>query len=152
MKTKNLLAALLLMVSTIMMADDLNCLTISYNSSSVEDIYLPTVQRITFEERYVVVTTTDGKYSYPISALDKITFTEKTDATAIEALPEQAEDLTFKDGRLSIKGNGLLRIYNTAGALVCIANVKEGANVSLNNLPAGVYIVRMGDKTIKLRK
>lgn len=151
MKTKTLLAALLLMVGTSMMADNLNCLTITYNDAE-EDIYLPTVQRITFEEGYVVVTTTDAKYSYPISVLDKITFTEKENATAIEALPEQTEDLTFKDGRLSIKGDGLLRIFNTAGALVCIANVKDGANVSLNNLPAGVYIVRMGDKTIKLRK
>lgn len=151
MKTRNLLAALLLLVSTSMMADNVNCLTISY-SSSEEDIYLPIVQRISFEEGYAVITTTDCKYSYPLSVLDKITFSEKEDATAIKALPEQTEDLTFKDGRLSIKGNGLLRIFNTAGALVCIANVKEGANVSLGNLPSGVYIVRMGDKTIKVRK
>jgi len=147
MKTKNILAALLLMVSANMMAD--NYLTITY-SGSEQNISLPTVQKITFEEGFVVVTTSEGKHSYPISILDKMSFTESADA--IKALPEQAENLTFKNGTLSVKGDGFLRIYNTAGALVSIANVKEGANVSLDNLSTGVYIVRMGDKAIKIRK
>ena len=151
MKARTLLAAMLLMVGTSMMADNFQYLTITYGSNE-QNISLPIVQRITFEEGYVVVTTTEGKHSYPISVLDKMTFTEKDEATAIQALPEQAENLTCKDGTLAIKGNGMLRIYNTAGALVSIANVKEGANISLDNLPAGVYVVRMGDKAIKIRK
>ena len=151
MKTKNILAALLLMVSTNMMAENYNYLTISY-SNTLDDIPLPTVQRISFEEGNVVVTTTEGKETYPISLLSKITFTQKGESTDIEALPEGAENLTYKDGTLSVKGDGFLCIYNAAGALVSIANVKEGANVSLANLPAGVYIVRMGDTIIKLRK
>jgi len=147
MKIKSILAALLLMVSANMMAE--KYLTITY-SGSEQNISLPIVQKITFEEGYVVVTTAEGKHSYPISVLDKMTFTESEDA--IKALPEQAENLTFKDGTLSIKGDGMLRIYNTSGALISIANVKEGANISLDNLPAGVYIVHMGNKTIKVRK
>jgi len=147
MKTKSILAALLLMISTSMMAD--KYLTISH-SGSEQNIALPIVQRITFEEGYVVVTTTEGTHSYPISVLDKITFTESADA--IKALPEQLENLTYKDGTLAIKGDGMLRVYNTSGALVSIANVKEGANISLKGLPSGVYIVRMGNKTIKVRK
>lgn len=147
MKTKSILAALLLMVSTNMMAD--KYLTITY-SGTEQNIALPIVQKITFEEGYVVVTTTEGTHSYPISILDKMTFTES--ATAIKALPEQEENLTYKDGTLAIKGDGMLRVYNTSGALVSIANVKEGANISLEGLPSGVYVVRMGDKAIKVRK
>ena len=151
MKTKNTLAALLLMVSSSMMADEYNCLTISH-SGVEENISLPTVQKITFEEGYVVVITSEGSARFPIAVLDKITFSEVENPDAIKNLPEQAENLTYKDGTLAIKGDGLLRIYNTSGALVNIAQVKEGANVSLRNLPAGVYVVRMGDKTIKVRK
>lgn len=147
MKTKFFLAAMLLMASTSMMAD--KYLTITY-SGSEQNIALPIVQKITFENGYVVVTTAEGIHSYPISVLDKMTFTESADA--IKALPEQAENLTYKDGTLAIKGDGMLRIYNTAGALVSIANVKEGANISLDNLPSGVYVVRMGNKVIKVRK
>ena len=149
MKTKSILAALLLMASTSVMADNYNYLTLSYDGSE-QSISLPIVQRITFEEGYVVVTTTEGKHSYPIALVEKITFTEN--ATAIEALPEEAKDLTYKNGTLSIKGDGMLRVYNTGGALVSIAYVKEGANISLAKLPAGVYIVRMGEKTIKIKK
>lgn len=149
MKTKILLATLLLMACTNMRADEFKYLTVSYGGTE-NNIFLPTVQRISFEEGYVVVTTSEGYHRYPISILEKITFTESP--TSIEALPEQEKDITYKDGILSIKGDGLLRIFNTAGALLNIANIKEGANVSLNNLPAGVYIVRMGDKTIKVRK
>lgn len=149
MKTKNLLAALLLMVGTSIMADNFQYLTLSYGNSE-HNISLPIVQKISFEEDYLVVTTTEGTHRYPLTLLDKITFTES--ATAIEALPEQLENLTYKDGTLSIKGDGLLRVYGTNGALVSVANIKEGANISLERLPAGVYIVRMGDKTIKVRK
>ena len=147
MKTKSILAVLLLMVCTNMMAD--KYLTISY-SGTEQNISLPIIQKITFEEGYVVVTTAEGKHSYPISILDKMTFTESADA--IKALPEEAENLTYKDGTLSIKGDGMLRVYNASGALISIANVKEGANVSLDNLPTGVYIVRMGNKAIKVKK
>ena len=151
MKMKNILAALLLMVSTTMMADEYKYLTICYNETA-DSISLPVVQRITFENNRVVVTTTEGIFSYPIAILEKITFTTSDTETAIEALPEQTENLAYKDGTLTVKGDGFLRIYGTNGALVSIANVKEGANISLGNLPAGIYIVRMGDKTIKVRK
>jgi len=151
MQTKNILAAMLLMACTSLMADESKYLTIT-TSGTERDIPLPIVQKITFEEGNVVVKTAEGKHSYPIALLDKMTFTTKDDATAINALPEQAENMTCKDGTLSVKGNGLLRVYNTAGALISIANVKEGANISLTDLPTGVYIVRMGDKVIKVRK
>lgn len=149
MKTRNLLAALLLMFGTNLMADEYQYLTVTFNESD-HNISLPLVQRLSFEGNYLVVTTTEGTHKYPISLLDKISFTEG--ATAIEALPEEAKGLTYKDGTLAVKGDGFLRIFGSNGALLSIANVKEGANISLGNLPAGVYVVRMGDKTIKIRK
>lgn len=151
MKAKNILAALLLMIGSNMMAEETKALTISY-SGTEQSIPLPIVKRITFEDGYVVVSTAEGKHSYPISVLEKMTFTTVDDPTAIEALPEQAENVVYKNGTLSVKGSGLLRVYTTSGALVSIAQVAEGANISLNDLPAGVYVVRMGDKTIKVKK
>lgn len=127
-------------------------LTVTYSETET-NISLPVVQRIFFEDSSLAITTTEGTYRFPLALMNKITFTESAESpTAIEAMPEQAKDLTFKDGTLAVKGDGLLRIYSTNGALVSIANVKEGANISLDNLPAGVYIVRMNDKTIKVRR
>ena len=147
MKTKNILAAMLLMIGTSLMAE--NFLTVTYGGTT-DNFSLPTVQRVTFLDDYVKVTTTECEALFPISIIEKISFTDSPDA--INALPEQAENLTFKNGTLAVKGDGLLCIYGSNGALVNIANVKEGANISLKNLPAGVYVVIMGDKTIKVRK
>ncbi|MBP5392850.1 MAG: T9SS type A sorting domain-containing protein [Bacteroidaceae bacterium] len=148
MKTKIFFAVLLLAFSTGMMAD--KSLTITY-SNTEQNISLPIVKRIFFQDDCIKVTTTNGEtHSFALSGLEKITFTDSPDA--IKALPEQEENLTYKDGTLAVKGDGLLRIHSMNGALVSIAQVKEGANISLDNLPAGVYVVNMNGKAIKVRK
>ena len=142
---------MLLMVSATMMADTYNFLTITA-AGAEESISLPVVKKITFENGYVVINTSEGNHSYPLSILDKMTFTQDETATALETMPEQTESLTYADGKLIVKGSGLLRVYNASGAMISVAEVKEGANISMGNVPAGVYVVSFGEQTIKLRK
>lgn len=139
----------LLMASGNIMADTYKYLTIECTNKE-ESISLPTISKITFNGGNCIVTTSDGDYTYPLSEMQKLTFT--VTPTAIEALPESEKGLKFEDGVLRVDGNGMLRVYNAAGALVQMANVKGGAGISLNNLPKGLYIVSMEGKTIKLRK
>lgn len=146
---KHVLAAILMMACTTMWADKYNFLTVS--ATGEEYISLPTIQKITFADGNCVVTTTSGDYTYPLSEIKKMYFSVD-DPTAIEALPQQAENLQYKDGKLKVDGDGMLRIYSSNGALVQLANVKKGANINLSNLKSGLYIVNMGDKTIKLTK
>ena len=149
MNMKKLLVAILLMASTTMWADKYNFLTVS--STGENYISLPTIQKITFSDGNCVVTTTNGDYTYPLSEIKKMYFSVD-DPTAIEALPQEAENLKYKNGKLKVEGDGMLRIYNANGALVQLANVKKGASINLSNLKPGMYIVNMGDKTIKLTK
>lgn len=149
MNKKCIMGALLMMASTTAMAQDYNYLTVGY-SDTEESISLPTIQKIFFAEGNCVVETTKGTYTYPLSEMKKMTFT--SEETAIKALPEVEKGLEYQKGVLKVAGNGMLRVYNASGALVQMANVKEGANISLGNLPAGLYIVNIGDKTIKLTK
>lgn len=146
---KNLLLAILLMASATMWADKYNFLTVS--STGEDYISLPTIQKITFVNGNCVVTTTSGDYTYPLSEIKKMYFSVD-DPTAIEALPQEAENLQYQNGVLKVDGDGMLRIYSANGALVQLANVKKGANINLGNLKSGLYIVNMGDKTIKLTK
>ena len=146
---KHLLVAILMVASTTMWADKYNFLTVS--STGEDYISLPTIQKITFADGNCIVTTTTGNYTYPLSELKKMYFSVD-DPTAIEALPQEAEHLKFKDGILMAKGDGMLRIYSANGALIQLANVKKGANINLGSLKPGMYIVNMGDKTIKLTK
>ncbi len=149
MNMKHLLMAILLMASTTMWADKYNFLTVS--STGEEYISLPTIQKITFSDGNCVVTTTNGDYTYPLNEIKKMYFSVD-DPTAIEALPQEAENLKYKNGKLKVEGDGMLRIYSSNGALVQLANVKKGANINLSNLKPGLYIINMGDKTIKLTK
>lgn len=146
---KYFLLAVMMMACTTMWADKYNYLTVS--ASGDEFISLPTIQKITFANGNCVVTTTSGEYTYPLSEIKKMYFSVE-DPTAIEALPQEAKNLQYKDGKLKVEGDGMLRIYGANGALVQMANVKKGANISLSNLKPGMYIVNMGDKTIKLTK
>ena len=146
---KHLLVAILMMASTTMWADKYNFLTVS--STGEDYISLPTIQKITFVNGNCVVTTTSGDYTYPLSEIKKMYFSVD-DPTAIEALPQEAENLQYQNGVLKVDGDGMLRIYSANGALVQLANVKKGANINLSNLKSGLYIVNMGDKTIKLTK
>lgn len=146
---KYVLMAIMMMVSATMWADKYNFLTVSANGE--EYISLPTIQKITFADGNCVVTTTVGDFTYPLSEIKKMYFSVD-DPTAIDVLPEEAENLQYRDGKLKVEGDGMLRIYNANGALVQLANVKKGANINLSNLKSGLYIVNMGDKTIKLTK
>ena len=149
MNKKLFLAAILMMASVVMWADNYNYLTVS--ASGEKSISLPTIQKITFADGNCIVTTTEGVYTYPLSEIKKMYFSVD-DPDAIEALPGEAENLQYKDGTLKVEGDGMLRIYSANGALVQMANVKKGANINLGNLKSGMYIVSMGDKTIKLTK
>ena len=146
---KKYVLAAMMMAGTAMWADKYNFLTVS--TTGEEYISLPAIQKITFADGNCVVTTTTGDYTYPLSEVKKMYFSVD-DPTAIEALPQETENLQYKDGKLKVNGDGMLRIYSSNGALVQMANVKKGANISLASLQSGLYIVSMGDKTIKVTK
>lgn len=146
---KYVLAAMMMMACATTWADKYNFLTVS--TTGEEYISLPAIQKITFADGNCVVTTTTGDYTYPLSEIRKMYFS-LDDPTAIEALPQEAENLQYRDGKLKVDGDGMLRIYSSDGAMVRMANVKKGANISLDSLKPGLYIVNMGDKTIKLTK
>lgn len=149
MNKKHLIGAMMLLSSATLLAEDYNYLTVTYNNQE-ESISLPTILRITFDSENVIVTTSEGNTKFPLTELQKMTFTAT--ATAIEALPEKAGNLEYQNGTLKVAGNGTLRIYNAGGALIHMANIKEGSTVNLNGLAPGLYIVSMGEQTIKIKK
>ena len=146
---KTLIIAALLLSSVNMMADDSKYLTVACGDTE-QSLTLATVQKITFDATDVIVTTTEGEVKFPLSEMKKMTFTATP--TAIEAMPIESEGLKMQDGKLVVNGKGTLRIYNASGALVGISAV-EGENiVDLQNLQRGLYIVNLGEQTIKVQK
>lgn len=148
---KIILTAAAIVLATAAWAEDYKYLTVS-TSSNESSIELATVQKITFDmnEKLVVVTTSEGQVNFPISEMQKMFFS--AEPTAIERLPQTSADLKVANGVLRVKGDGLLRIYNASGALQRMAKVDGSANISLDNLPAGTYIINLGKQTIKVVK
>ena len=126
MKKVLILVAALLCAAPIV-ADEYNYLTVTCTNAE-QSISLPTVQKITFADGNAVVTASDGQtYTYPLTELQKMTFT--ANPTAIKALPTQEKDLIYKGGILKVTGTGILRIYNSAGALLQMAHVRHADSV-----------------------
>lgn len=148
---KILFLAMMAAMTTTIKAEDYQYLTVKTNSAE-KSITLATVQKITFDtaKGLVLVTTSEGTVEFPQSEMQKMFFSATP--TAIEKMPAKSEALQTNKGVLEVKGNGLLRIYSSNGTLVQMAKVEEGANISLKSLPKGIYIVNMGEQTIKINK
>lgn len=149
MKKFSIIAALLLCVIS-SSADEKKYLTVAYNNVE-ESLTLATVKKITFDATNTIITTTEGEKTYPLSEMQRITFT--VDPTAIQTMKGESQDLKMQDGKLIVSGKGTLRIYNANGQLVGLTAV-DGDNkaVNLQSLQKGVYIVNLGDQTIKIQK
>lgn len=133
-----------------MMADgnDYRYLTIQANNNDEQSIELATIQKITFEDSNVLITTTEGIVTIAQSDLQKLFFSATP--TAIQTLPRKAKGLVVSAGTLTANGNGLLYIYNASGMLQHMAMVDGKARISLSNLPKGLYIISLGGETIKV--
>ncbi len=146
---KLFIMALLTASSLGTMAEDYKYLTAAYNSIE-QSFELATVQKITFENDNVVITTSQGITNLPLSTMEKMFFSDI--ATAIESMGTESENLKMSNGLLHASGKGLLYIYNSMGQLTQIAQVDGEMNISLSTLPKGIYIVSLNDETIKISK
>lgn len=146
-----LLTALIAASTTTMMADDNDYRYLTVQTDSEEQsIELATIQKITFEESNVLITTTEGVVTIAQSDLQKLFFTATP--TAIKTIPGKAKGLVVSSNTLVANGNGLLYIYNASGILQHMAMVEGKARISLNNLPKGLYIISLGGETIKVTR
>lgn len=149
MKKALLFAALLLCIVSAS-ADEKKYLTVAY-SDVEESLILATVKKITFDASSTIITTTEGEKTYPLSEMKRITFT--VDPTAINAMKEESENMKMVNGQLVVSGKGILHIYNASGQLIGLTNVDgDNKTVNLNGLQKGVYIVNLGNQTIKIQK
>ncbi len=148
---KRLFLSIAMLTSAIfMMANDYKYLNVASNGAS-QDITLSTVQKITFTDTHVVVHTSNGEVTFPLTEMEKMSFTATP--TAIDVLPLQTENLQFLQGQLVTNGKGILRIYNANGVLMQIARISQDkAVLNLDNLSSGMYIVNLGSQTIKISK
>lgn len=116
------------------------------------------LDRISIGTEGVAVSTLQGEVtSMDYSGLDKIII--GADVSAIDKVVADAESAvwpTVTDGPLYVKSVSTDRVavYNTSGALMMSQSVDpaEIATLSLASFEPGIYIVTLGDKSVKVIK
>ena len=151
MKLKTILSIMLLALGMQQAkANDGNKYLDVYQNATPKSFELQLVKKITFSEGNTIILVGDEEVVYPSAQMEKIAFSGT--GTAIGKLPLKEVGLQYTAGTIKVQKAGLLKVYNTAGTLVGAANVTDNATVTLNHLPAGIYVVAIGNQTIKINK
>lgn len=115
--------------------------------------------KVTFPDNRLAVTTADFSYNDSISIADVRTMRFFEDATLsdISELPKEAYTISFTDGQtVQLKGFGEdanIQIISTSGASQQVDSTVGGDDITLHlgHLPKGVYIIKVNDKSYKVR-
>lgn len=145
---RSLIAALLLTVSTQMMADNFAYLTVSQNGSA-SNFEVSKINKITFDASDMIFTMTDGtSQRLPLSGLSKMFFSDG--GLNSIATQDMASKCELRDGTLRIEiANGeRCTLYNLKGEEIFKAN--ESVTLSVSSLKKGVYIVKIGNEAKKI--
>ena len=113
---------------------------------------LSDVRKITFNGTDVVITTTDGSSkTFAMDEINKMNF--HTQATAINDLKADAS-VQF-DGsvlQVSAPSGTTVSVYTAIGSLASKTVVDGSGQVSLSDLPKGVYMIKIGNNLTKVLK
>lgn len=146
---KKLFMSLVLAFALSAAANAYNYLTIA--SDAVESsVALTQLKKITFSGTDLVVTSIDGTETRTsLSTLKSLYFSDEP--TAVRTVRQ--DGLSFRNGHIVANGQGVLSVYNANGSLVRQQSVSSSrSEVNIATLPAGIYIVRLGNQTIKIAK
>lgn len=118
--------------------------TREYNADSVR-IYV----------NYVHANFNDGtSQSYDLAGYDAILFSTGGLDTGIDDVTEgsvlAATPFSLSGRQLTANANGALRIFSIDGRAVSQASVQAGQSLSLDGLPAGIYIINLGSQAAKI--
>lgn len=98
---------------------------------------------VTYRGDVLILMTESTTVEYPLVDLQKFTFEETADAVESVRMDQP-------------KGDGTVRIHNVSGTLVRTIQPSENngtnARFSTQDLPAGIYIIKQGTQTYKIRK
>ena len=144
------LMALTMMSASFSMADDYAFLTVSQTEGDTH-FEVSHIEKITFDKKDMIVSLTGGhEQRLALEGLSKMFFNDGTlGVTAPTATPSR---IRLENGvlKVDVVPGEQVTLYNIKGEVVLHATHSIAYNVS--RLPEGVYIVRAGNETKKVKK
>lgn len=142
-----------LLIVSIASADD-QCLMIWMTDGSAKAIALSNEPVTTFSDGNMVVKTSKSTITFPLSIIDKYTYEYMPDDVAAP----KTEKINFSSDGNAITFKGLkegteIKVYSTSGVLVKLQTAMHSpATITLNDLPNGVYAVKVDGITYSIMK
>ena len=131
-------------------------LCIEDKTGGVLKFYLSERPKIMFKGNYTIVQTSEIKL-LQFRNLARAYFTDEEDPTAVDAAAAGQETIEARANTINIEGFKPLTtvlVYTAAGTLLkkAQADVLGSAKVSVGELPSGVYVVKAGKTTFKMKR
>ena len=142
---KCIILTMLLCASVFTFGQEPSSLHVQKMDGTTQTALLVTIEKITFEEDVLVMTTTEGEFRLPLDDVDKITFGEN-DVSAVENVNTNSINISKSGNLLSIKSDYAIKklyVVDMLGRVLngeTLASVYEGT-ITLPNL--GVFVLFM---------
>lgn len=112
--------------------------------------------RLTFTDKELTITSGEYQTVYQLSSMQRYTFKEM-EPSGITQNTDNGNTITQAAGRIRLDGlkpGTQVKTFAVNGILVAsaVADDNGGATITVNNLPKGVYIIKYGDKSTKIKK
>ena len=140
---KCIILTMLLCASVFMLGQEPSGLHVQKMDGTTQTALLVTIEKITFEEDVLVMTTTEGEFRLPLDDVEKITFGDN-DASAVENVNTSAIHISKSGNILTIKSDATIThvyLVDMSGKVLVSERL---ASVDMTNLTlpnSGVFVL-----------
>ena len=140
---KCIVLTMLLCASVFMLGQEPSGLHVQKMDGTTQTALLVTIEKITFEEDVLVMTTTEGEFRLPLDDVDKITFGEN-DVSALENVNTSSIHISKSGNILTIKSDATIThvyLVDMSGKVLVSERL---ASVDMTNLTlpnSGVFVL-----------
>ena len=122
--------------------------------NGIRSFALSAVQKITFSDGQMVVTTSDSNDSFALSALNGFKFSDSAIATGNENIGTAGLKIWATEATLYVSGatGSMAYLFNAAGALLYSQILVPETAISIGSLPGGVYFLKVNGQSYKFLK
>ena len=141
---KCIILTMLLCASVFTFGQEPSGLHVQKMDGTTQTALLVTIEKITFEEDVLVMTTTEGEFRLPLDDVEKITFGDNDASTAVENVNTNSIQISKSGNLLSIKSDYAMKhlyLVDMSGKVLVSERL---ASVDMTNLTlpnSGVFIL-----------
>ena len=134
----------LLSIPTLIFAQEPSSLYVQKVDGAVQSASLVSIQRITFEENVLLMTTSEGEFRLPLDNIDKITFSDNDTSTAVENVSINSIHISKSGNRLTIKSDAAIKhlyLVDVFGKVLVNDRLASVDTTSITLPASGVFVL-----------